>query len=281
VYFCSRNDILYSAQEKIKSTGYGGTAEVMNEKIEYHVNNLAYHLWISAGREYGRALEFWMMAEQMVWELALASARLSGSAVEAGTAAELTAPAIAAKSVRRIRELAYSMWQAAGAEWGRAVDYWLAAERHITTMLMVPGAVAEPSNAKPLKDELLDAGPVDAEPSDLDAERNTQPVSNRFSAEEYLNAIRRDAYDMWEKAGRQYGENALAFWLEAERQMLHRLEAVAMAHLYAPEPANYNAELQPLQPDISETPLASERGNTAGAAVREPSPFRIRRLNSA
>jgi hypothetical protein len=252
----------------------------MNVKIEYQVSNLAYHLWISAGREYGRALEFWIMAEQMVWELAVASARLSESATQVGAAAQRTAPAIAAKSVQRIRELAYCMWQAAGAEWGRAMDHWIAAERHVTTMLMVPGAMAEISNVEPSNTGPLDAGPADAKPSGLNAERNIEPVCNRFSADEYLNAIRTDAYHMWEKAGREHSEDPLAFWLEAERQMLHRLETAAMAQVYAPEPASCNAGLGALQPDTYGTPPAPEQGNSALAAAMEPSPLRIRRLNS-
>lgn len=262
--------------KKTKRAEYGGTASVMSVKFEHQVSNLAYHLWLSAGREYGRALEFWTMAEQMVWELAVASAQLSGSAAEVGAAAQRSAPAIAAKSVQRIQELAYCMWQAAGAEWGRAIDHWIAAERHVTTMLLVPGAMAKTLNAEP-----SNAGRADAEPASLDAKRNTEPLGDRFSAEAYLNAIRTDAYHMWEEAGREYSEDPLAFWLEAERQMLRRLETAAMAQGYAPEPASRNAGLRPLQPDTSELPPAPELGNSTVAAARESSPFRIRRLNSA
>jgi hypothetical protein len=35
----------------------------------------------------------------------------------------------------------------------------------------------------------------------------------------YLEHIRRNAYLLWESAGRQYG-NALDYWLQAERQVL-------------------------------------------------------------
>jgi hypothetical protein len=246
----------------------------MNEQVQQQINNLAYHLWISAGREYGRALQYWMMADQMVWELAVASARLSGSAMEVGAAVERTAPVIAAKCVQQIRELAYCMWKAAGAECGRAMDFWMTAERHVTTMLMVPGAMAGVFKPEP------SAEPADAESTNLDAERNTEPVYNRFSAEAYLNAIRTAAYYIWEKAGREYGKDPLMFWLEAERQMLHRLEAAAMAERYAPEPANPDAALPPLQPDTSETLSASGSGNAAAAATMEPSPFRVSRLNA-
>ena len=241
----------------------------MNVKIEHQVSYLAYHLWVSAGREYGRAVELWAIAEQMVWELAVASAQV-------GAGAQLSGPAIAVKSVQRIQELAYCMWQAAGAEWGRAIDHWIAAERHVTTMLMVPGAMAETFSAEP-----SNAGCADAEPAKPDAERTAEPLGDRFSADAYLNVIRTDAYHIWEKAGRAYTEDPLAFWLEAERQMLRRLETAAMAPCYAPEPASRNAGLRPLQPDTSEMPPAPEQGNASVAAAREPSPFRIRRLNSA
>lgn len=252
----------------------------MNVQIEYQVNNLAYHLWLSAGREYGRALEFWIMAEQMVWELAVASARLSGSATEVGAAAKRTTPAIAAKYVERIRELACCMWNAAGAEWGRAMDYWIAAERHVTTMLMVPGAMAETFHAEPSNTEPLNAGPADAEPWEMNVGRNLESVSRHFWADEYLDAIRADAYYMWEKAGRELGDDPLAFWLAAERQMLGRLETAAVTQLDAHEPESRNAGLRPLQPGTYETPPAPEAGDTA-VAVMESSPFRIRRLDSA
>jgi hypothetical protein len=232
----------------------------MSVKFEHQVSNLAYYLWLSAGREYGRALEFWTMAEQMVWELAVASAQLSGSATEVGAAAQRNAPAIAAKSVQRIQELAYCMWQAAGAEWGRAIDHWIAAERHVTTMLMVPGAIAGLFKPEP------NTGPADAE-------RDIEPLYNRFSAEAYLNAIRTAAYYIWEKAGREYGKDPLTFWLEAERQMLQRLEAAALRQPYAPEPTSRDAELPPLQPDTTEAPSGSKQGNSGRAAAIEPSPF--------
>jgi hypothetical protein len=172
------------------------------------------------------------------------------------------------------------MWNAAGSEWGRAMDYWIAAERHVTTMLMVPGAMAKTFNAEPSNARPLDAGPADAESLDLNAERNREPVSEHFWADEYLDAIRADAYDMWEKAGRVPGDDPLAFWLAAERQMLHRLETAAVTQLDAAEPARRNTGLRPLQPGTYETPPAPEAGNTAGT-VMEPSPFRIRRLDSA
>jgi hypothetical protein len=232
----------------------------MNEPIEQQIHNLAYHLWISAGREYGRALQFWMMADQMVWELAIASARLSGSAMEVGIAVERSAPVIAARCVQQIRELAYCMWKAAGAEGNLAMDFWIAAERHVTTMLMVPGAIAGLFKPEP------NTGPADAE-------RDIEPLYNRFSAEAYLNAIRTTAYYIWEKAGREYGKDPLTFWLEAERQMLQRLEAAALRQPYAPEPTSWDAELPPLQPDTTEAPPGSKQGDSGRAAAMEPSPF--------
>lgn len=36
---------------------------------------------------------------------------------------------------QRIREIAYLMWEAAGHQHGRALDYWLAAEREVLTTL--------------------------------------------------------------------------------------------------------------------------------------------------
>ena len=51
----------------------------MENDLEQEIHNLAYHIWQSAGNEVGRALDFWLMAERMVIELAADSARLANT----------------------------------------------------------------------------------------------------------------------------------------------------------------------------------------------------------
>ena len=238
----------------------------MNVKIDSQVNSLAYHLWLSAGRECQRAVDFWIMAEQMVWELAIASARMAGSAVEVGASREWTASTIASRHLQRVRELAYFMWEAAGAQYGRAMDYWIAAERHVTTMMVVSGEVA----------------------TSPDAEQRLKP--DHFSANAYLNEIRTGAYYMWEKAGRQHNDDPLGFWLAAERQVLNRFEAEARTQFCTaaavrspavrpPQPGTYAPHTSDV-PDAHETALSPGRDGAA-SGVTKPSPFRIRQRESA
>ena len=252
--------------QKIKGTEYGGTPKVMNVKIDSQVNSLAYHLWLSAGREYRRALDFWIMAEQMVWELTVASARIAGSAVELSGAIERTAPAIAARHLQRIQELAYFMWEAAGAQCGRAMDFWIAAERHVTTMMVVSGEIA----------------------NFPDGEQNSEP--DHFSADAYLSEIRTSAYYMWEKAGRKLSDDHLGFWIAAERQVLHRIEsdattrfcAAAAIHAPAvrpPQPGTYAPDTFNV-PDAHASALAPEQDGAASEPPTKLSPLRIRRRES-
>lgn len=238
----------------------------MDLKIDSQVNNLAYHLWLSAGREYQRAVDFWIMAEQMVRELAVASARLAGSAVEMTEASERAAPAIAARHLQRIQDLAYFMWEAAGAHCGRALDYWIAAERHVTTMMVISGKVSHSA----------------------DASQNSEP--DHFSADAYLKEIRTGAYYMWEKAGREYCGDDLGFWIAAERQVLHRIESDArMQFRAAAMPCPAAGPLQPGTyapcpsdlPDAHEVAFAPGRDGTASRPAAKPSPLRIRRREPA
>ncbi len=233
----------------------------MDMKINHQINSLAYHLWVSADREYGRALEFWNMAEQMVWELVVGSARLSGSVAEASVAVERKAPAMAANYAQQVRELAYLMWEAAGAQYGRAMDYWIAAERHVMTMMMASAA----------KNPSADADVSDESPFD------------QFSPATYLNAIRTAAYYMWENAGRQASANSLDFWLAAERQVLNQMETATMAMFRMLEPSIRSEPLHPSPPG-AEAPEAEETASASQpldpavpAATSEAAPFHIRR----
>jgi Protein of unknown function (DUF2934) len=172
-----------------------------NESVEEQVRKLAQPLWESAARPYGVALDFWLMAEQMVLEMMTASARIH-KAISPPTIPPDVGEVPAAAPVARVRELAECMWDSAGRQYGMAQDFWLSAERHVLTMLR---AVSLPS-----------ADSADARTVEL----------AKLSPAAYLEHIRRMAFYSWETAGRNYGQ-ALDYWLQAERDMLNMMKSAA------------------------------------------------------
>lgn len=86
----------------------------MESELEPDIRNLAYHLWQTAGREFGQtALDFWAMAERMVVEMTVDSIRRANTAT--ATAVENAAvwpSALRALYRYRVRELARDMWAA-------------------------------------------------------------------------------------------------------------------------------------------------------------------------
>jgi Protein of unknown function (DUF2934) len=174
----------------------------MDKAVEENIRGLAQPLWESAARPYGMAMDFWLMAEQMVLEMMAASARMQHKALSPPpppTVGELPSAAPVAK----VRALAECMWDSAGRQYGMAQDYWLSAERHVLTMMRAATALPPRENAKPWAAELCSLEP---------------------SA--YLERIRLMAYYSWEAAGRRYGQ-ALDYWLNAEREILSIMAAVA------------------------------------------------------
>jgi hypothetical protein len=176
----------------------------MDKSVEENIRNLAQPLWESAARPYGMAMDFWLMAEQMVLEMMVATARMHDKATSAPPLPPIGELPSAAP-VAKVRELAECMWESAGRQYGMAQDYWLSAERHVLAMMRAATALPAPgslsSNARIA--ELLNLSP---------------------SA--YLQRIRSMAYDYWEAAGRGYGQ-ALDYWLQAERNILSTMAAGA------------------------------------------------------
>ena len=182
----------------------------MDKSIEEDIRNLAQPLWESAARPYGMAMDFWLMAEQMVLEIMAATLRMQDKATSAPPPSVHELPSAA--PVAKVRELAECMWDSAGRQYGMAQDYWLSAERHVLAMMraaMVPAPASLSSHPRIF--ELLNLSP---------------------SA--YLEKIRLMAYEYWEAAGRGYGR-ALDYWLQAERNMLSMIaaEAERNAHVHA------------------------------------------------
>ncbi|TVR82589.1 MAG: DUF2934 domain-containing protein [Rhodospirillales bacterium] len=180
----------------------GRMATAMNTDFTEQVRSLAYGMWRSAGQECERAFDYWLMAEQMVLEVMTTMTRVGASTAKSTAASMLrTRSLMASLYLEKVRDLAYQMWEAGGQQYGRAMDYWIAAERHVTATMMTQ-AQASPS-----------AGPEAA-----------AKAVEAFSATEHLERIRLTAYYMWEQAGRQYGDS-LEYWLAAEREILAALGA--------------------------------------------------------
>ena len=175
----------------------------MTETIEERVRNLAQPLWESAARPYGMAVDFWLMAEQMVLEMMSATARMQTIAAETPDLPPDVAGVPLAAPVERVRALARCMWESASLQSDMSEQFWLSAERHVLTMLRAATACSTSGSSAPWIREVADLSP---------------PA--------YLGRIRSLAYDYWQAAGEGYG-HALDHWLQAERDMLVALAKVA------------------------------------------------------
>lgn len=205
----------------------------MDQAVEEQVRALAQPLWESAARPYGMAMDFWLMAEQMVMEMMAASARMSLTMLGEPPAPPKNAPE--AVPVAQVRALAQCMWESAGRHYEMAQDFWLAAERHVMAMVRAAGI----SDASPFVQDL-----------------------STLTPSAYLDRIRASAYYLWEAAGRQYGQ-AMEFWLTAERQTLATFTAA-----YAPQgTANGAHTTKPVE--ASEAAEATEAPTSAAPPVVE------------
>lgn len=192
----------------------------MNTSLETQVRELAYSIWKSAGEGYGQAVDCWLMAEQMVAETAMVTARIARAMVDAAGAAVGTPPSqLSAEYGKYIRELAYCMSSTADQQYGHAMDFWLASEKHIAAMIVAATRTAG---------------------SPAEKQRAVTQMLEAFSPSGYLERIRKTAYAMWEAAGRQYG-NSLDYWLMAEQHVLQSIIAPSVGEL----PVRRTAEIAP------------------------------------
>jgi hypothetical protein len=177
----------------------------MEPDLEHDIRYLAYHLWQTAGRDFSQtALDFWAMAERMVIELTADSIRRANAATT--TAVENAAAwpsALRALYHYRVRELARDMWGANAEQRDRSMDYWLAAEKHL---------------------RLLTESATRAAGAGLGREEALAKTFETFSPADYLEQIRKTAYQLWETAENQH-QSALEFWLAAENRFLESLAA--------------------------------------------------------
>ena len=177
----------------------------MEPDLEHDIRNLAYHIWQTAGRDFGQtALNFWAMAEQMVIEMTVDSVRRMRAATASAVESAAAWPAaLRALYHYRVRELARGMWAASAEQRDRSMDYWLAAEKHL---------------------RLLTESATRAVGAGLGREEALAKTFETFSPADYLEQIRKTAYQLWETAENQH-QSALEFWLAAENQFLESLAA--------------------------------------------------------
>ena len=178
----------------------------MNQQTEQQISKLAMPLKQSAGAQYDMAVDFWLMAEQMVLEVMDATTKVAGlNVLQDVPQAEIEPPLPAVVPTERIRDLAHCMWDSAGRQYGLALDYWLSAERHVLTMMRAASGMATPST------------------------KSAQAMAQEYataSAAAYLERIRETAYFLWEATGRQY-DGALDDWLKAEKEVLEYMASAA------------------------------------------------------
>ena len=174
-----------------------------NKDLEPEIRNLAYHLWQSAGHEFGQtALDFWEMAERMIVELTADSVRRANAAAASMLETAAAWPsALRALYLYRVRELARCMWSTSADQRDRSLDYWLAAEKHLRQLAE---SVTRAAGARLGQEEVM------------------ARVFETFSPADYLEQIRKTAYYLWEEAGSQCG-SAFDFWLAAENRFLDAL----------------------------------------------------------
>ncbi len=181
----------------------------MENNLEHDIRHLAYHIWQTAGSDFGQtALDFWAMAERMVIELTADSVRrvntTTAAAVETATA---WPPTLRALYLYRVRELARGMWSASTEQRDRSMDYWLAAEKHL---------------------RLLTESAVRTASARLGREEALAKTFETFSPADYLEQIRKTAYHLWETAENQHS-SAMDFWLAAENRIMESLTASGAA----------------------------------------------------
>jgi hypothetical protein len=177
----------------------------MEPDLEHDIRNLAYHIWQTAGRDFGQtALDFWAMAERMVIEMTANSVRGANAATAATVETAVAWPsALHALYRYRVRELARGMWAANAEQRDHALDYWLAAEKHLR---LLAESAARTAGAT------------------LGSEEALAKTFEAFSPGSYLEQIRKVAYHLWETAENQH-QSALEFWLAAERRLMDSLAA--------------------------------------------------------
>lgn len=239
----------------------------MNTQMTEQVRQLAYHIWSSAGKEYDRAIDFWLMAEQMVSEISTMTSRIAQATMgQISDPVPTNAEEFSQIYTDRVRELAHAMWEGAEKRIEYTLDFWLSAERHTR-------AIAEAA--------MRTAG------TSMGAEKVVSQAFQSFSSEAYLERIRRTAYFMWDAAGNQYGRS-LDYWLAAERQVLQSILATAPADATAepaqvPQPlkAPSSTEAKPAKPTKPAEPAAAQPATLKPSTPKPATPPQTQKTTPA
>jgi hypothetical protein len=159
------------------------------EQQEELTRALASALWRSAVSPYCRAMDNWLVAEEMVSQAMRAAE--AAPPLEAGreSSPDRSLPS-SAFPVEQVRALAHCFWEHSSRSAAMTLDTWLAAERHVLAVYraMLTG----------------------------------HGEAQRFSAEAYWQRIRDHAEWLWQARGRPQ-ERDLGTWLEAEAAVLSSL----------------------------------------------------------
>jgi hypothetical protein len=192
------------------------------------------------------------MAENMIVETMAATTKLVGAAWDTTVLSPrqfLERPTEV--PTKRVRELAYMMWEAAGDQKGAAMDFWLAAERHVLTVMRT-GMGTSASESGPqcaLTRELMFG-----------------------SSSAYIDRVRESAYALWASSGEEYGRS-LDFWLEAERRVLEAMTATEGYTAPAPSkelPASVSAGPSPAAAKLRQPRKKRRRDSRKGRPTEDP-----------
>ncbi len=95
------------------------------------------------------------------------------------------------------------MWSASAEQRDRSMDYWLASEKHLR---LLTESAAHTADAR------------------LGREKALAKTFEMFSPADYLEQIRKTAYQLWETTESQH-HSALDFWLAVENRIMESLTA--------------------------------------------------------
>ncbi|MDG4597854.1 MAG: DUF2934 domain-containing protein [Candidatus Contendobacter sp.] len=163
------------------------------------IEDTALKMWDWAGQPYEMALDQWLAAERLL--LSVNVAVKPHAAASSDVLSKLVDTLSVNAYMLRVKRLAELMWMGAGSPAGLSEGFWVAAEQHILTILNA--ALKQVETAR-------------------DVAERFRATLESFSEESHLTGIRLRAYQLWENAGRPYGDT-LQYWLAAETEFLRQI----------------------------------------------------------
>ncbi len=158
--------------------------------MQDRLNELAYFIWESSGRQTDITLDSWLAATKYVQSM-MAVLKRAGRLTMVDEESLAALAGHGAEYFKRVRQLAEMMWESGGRLYGNTFEVWLSAEKHVWALMAATiattGSTAEAGNA--LAEALCE-----------------------FSPGAYLENIQKTAYHIWEVERGSAFEN----WLAAE-----------------------------------------------------------------